>query len=832
MNGWKLAYDGWDDQQQPLRETLCTLGNGYFATRGAAADSSAGGPNYPGTYLAGGYNRLKTEIKDRLVENEDLVNWPNWLCLTFRPAGGDWLDAGASKLLEFHQELDLKVGTLERRLRVEDREGRITALTSRRFVHMAHPHLAGLHWTLTQENWSGRLEVRSALDGNVTNSGVERYRELNGRHLELLESGEAGEDTVCLVVRASQSRIEMAQAARTRVYDGESEVTAERSTSKEGGLIAQTLTLEGTQGKPLCVEKIVAIYTSRDHAISEPAIASRAAVRRAGSFASLLGSHSREWSRLWHRCDVQIGGDPGAQLALRLHIFHLLQTVSRHTIDLDVGVPARGLHGEAYRGHIFWDELFIFPFLNTSVPVLTRALLMYRYRRLPEARQAAREAGYQGAMYPWQSGSDGREETQTVHLNPRSGRWLPDHTHLQRHVNAAIAYTVWQYYQATEDKDFLSYRGAEMILEIARFWSSITTFNRQRDRYEIRGVVGPDEYHTRYPDSEQHGLDNNAYTNIMAVWVLRCAIQVMDLLAEDRRKELLEDLGITRTELHRWEEITRRMFVPFHEQDIISQFEGYEKLDEFDWAGYRVKYGDIQRLDRIVEAEGNSLSRYKVAKQADVVMLFYLFSPMELTELFERLGYVLTPKMMAKNIDYYCERTSHGSTLSRIVHSWVLARTDQAQSWRWFQYAIKSDITDIQGGTTREGIHLGAMSGTIDLFQRCFVGIELRGNVLWINPGLPKGLNDVRLRLRYRGHWIAVRVTARRLYLSLEDGWSRAARIAGQKKIHRKIGFGGKVYELEQGETKSFELKRSQPSPESSRTSNAVSRSRRHSPPR
>jgi trehalose/maltose hydrolase-like predicted phosphorylase len=832
MNGWKLAYHGWDSQQQPLRETLCTLGNGYFATRGAAEESSAGGPNYPGTYLAGGYNRIKTEIKGRLVENEDLVNWPNWLCLTFRPTGGDWLDAGESKLIEFHQELDLKLGVLQRRLRVEDREGRVTALTSRRFVHMAHPHLATLQWTLTPENWSGRLEIRSALDGNVTNSGVERYRKLDGRHLVFVESGESGEDAIYLVVRTTQSRIEMAQAARTRIYSGGAEVRAERSSTKKGGFIAQTLALECVQGNPLRVEKIVAIHTSRDHAISEPAIASRTAVRRAEGFAFLMESHAREWSRLWHRCDVQIGGDPGTQLAQRLHIFHLLQTVSKHTIDLDVGVPARGLHGEAYRGHIFWDELYIFPFLNTSIPELTRALLMYRYRRLPEARQAAKEAGYEGALYPWQSGSDGREETQTVHLNPRSGRWLPDNTHLQRHVNAAIAYTVWQYYQATEDRDFLSYHGAEMILEIARFWSSIVTFNRQRDRHEIRGVVGPDEYHTRYPGSEQHGLDNNAYTNVMAVWVLRCAIQVMDLLAEDRRKELLEDLGITHIELHRWEEIARRMFVPFHEQDIISQFEGYEKLDEFDWAGYRVKYGDIQRLDRIVEAEGNGLSRYKATKQADVVMLFYLFSPEELRELFERLGYVLTPEMMARNIDYYCERTSHGSTLSRIVHSWVLARTDQAQSWRWFQYAIKSDITDIQGGTTREGIHLGAMAGTIDLLQRCFVGIELREDVLWVNPGLPKGLNDVRLRLRYRGHWIAVRVTARRLYLSLEGGWSRTDRMAGKKKIHRKVGFAGKVYELQQGETKAFELKRSQPSHETSRTARAVNRSRRHRPPR
>ena len=186
----------------------------------------------------------------------------------------------------------------------------------------------------------------------------------------------------------------------------------------------------------------------------------------------------------------------GQFLQVFLHIFHLLQTVSENTIDLDVGVPSRGWHGEAYRGHILWDELFIFPFLNLRLPELTRSLLMYRYRRLEEARHLARQAGHRGAMFPWQSGSDGREESQVLHLNPRSGRWVPDESNLQRHVSAAIAYNVWQYHQATQDVEFLAHYGAEMLLSIARFWASIATFDPERERYEIRGVAGPDEYHT------------------------------------------------------------------------------------------------------------------------------------------------------------------------------------------------------------------------------------------------------------------------------------------------------------------------------------------------
>ena len=806
MSGWKLTYDTWNPDQQPLREALCTLGNGYFATRGAAEESQAGTPHYPGTYLAGGYNRLTTEVKGRLVENEDLVNWPNWLCLTFRPEGGAWLDLTTFEILEFRQELDLKRGVLQRKIRFRDPDGKETTLLSRRIVNMGEPHMAAVEWTLTPHNWSGVAEIRTGLDGTVSNAGVARYRELNSRHLEYEESGPTGEDGLFLVVRTNQSRIRMAQAARTQVFHDGTPLSLPRETTRNKGRVKQEIRVEVRKGQSIRVEKIVAIFTSKDFAISEPLLAARREIQRAAPFAIQLKTHTRAWNELWCRCDIQISGFQNSQLALRLNIFHLLQTVSTHTIDLDVGVPARGLHGEAYRGHIFWDELYIFPFMNLSIPEMTRSLLMYRYRRLPEARFAAAEAGHRGAMYPWQSGSDGREETQVLHLNPKSGRWLPDNTHLQRHVNAAIAYMVWQYYQATEDRDFLSYHGAEMIFEIARFWSSAAVFNPKRGRYEIRGVVGPDEYHTQYPDTDRSGLNNNAYTNVMAVWVLQCARRTTSEISDTLCKELLEELEISDKELARWEEITRLMYIPFHDGQIISQFEGYEKLEEFDWEGYRSKYGDIQRLDRILEAEGNTPARYKAAKQADVLMLFYLFPYEELRQIFKRLGYPLTPRMVSRNTDYYFQRTSHGSTLSRIVHSWVLARSDRARSWLWFQDALKSDLKDTQGGTTPEGVHIGAMAGTVDLFRRSFVGIEMREDVLWFIPHLPEGLKEVRLRVRYRGHWITVEVADGVIMIALEGSRDRLRKVAPSKRVFRKIGFGGKVYRLSPGETLHFDL--------------------------
>lgn len=796
-NAWILKYDDWNPDQQPLREALCTLGNGYFATRGAAEEVTAGGQHYPGTYLARGYNRLETEVSGRIIENEDLVNWPNWLCLSFRVEGGEWFDIVAVHILEFEQSLDLHRGVLNRRVRFRHANDRETTLVSRRLVQMDNPHLAAIEWTLTPENWSGAIDIRSALDGTVSNGGVERYRDLSSQHLELLDAGRVGEDGVYLNVQAVQSHVQMVQAARTRVFQDSGCVALDRKTELDDGIAQQRLHVHCEREKPLRVEKIVALYTSRDFAISEPTLAAREAIQHAGSFAELLETHARAWSHLWNRADIEISdGDAQAQLVLRLHIFHLLQTTSFNSIDLDTGVPSRGWHGEAYRGHIFWDELYIFPFLNLRIPELTRALLMYRQRRLPAARRLAREHGYRGAMFPWQSGSSGREESQELHLNPQSGRWIPDNTHRQRHINAAIAYNVWQYYQATGDIEFLSFYGAEMLLEIARFWASIAEYNSEQGRFEIRNVVGPDEFHTQYPDSDSLGLNNNAYTNVMAAWVIRTARRALDLLADERKAELIEDLQLGDEELQRWDEVAHKMFVPFHDERIISQFEGYADLAEFDWDGYRKKYGDIQRLDRILEAEDDTPNRYKASKQADVLMLFYLFSCEELREIFSGLDYAFDPQMIPENIDYYMRRTSHGSTLSRVVHSWVLARSDRERAWHLFQDALKSDVSDIQGGTTPEGIHLGAMAGTVDVIQRCYTGIEMREEVLWLNPCLPDELQDIRLRIRYRGHWLRLHVTHENLTVSFEHGWSGPAR----------IGFGDQVYTFSEGDQREFTL--------------------------
>jgi beta-phosphoglucomutase family hydrolase len=800
---WSLVYEGFDPAREGIRESLCALGNGYFTTRGAAAWAHADGVHYPGTYLGGGYNRLTTEIAGRVVENEDLVNLPNWLALEFRVADGDWFDPRAVDILSYRQELDLRRGLLLRTIRFEDRRGRRSTLTERRFISMADMHLGAIQMALTAENWSARVTIRSGIDGRVVNAGAQLYRPFNNRHLEPLSSMTLGRDGVHLRVRTSQSHLHVAEAARTQAFRGDELIAAPRRVVEQPDYIGHEFSVELDRGETLALEKLASLYTSRDHAIAECGLAARKAVARAGRFDAVMAEHVMVWNQLWRRFDVHVQPPAGTRfpldvlMLLRLHMFHALQAVSHNSIGLDVGVPARGWTGEAYQGHIFWDEIFIFPFLNYRIPEITRSLLMYRYRRLGEARAAASRAGFRGAMFPWQSGSDGEEETQERNLNPRSQRWVPDHSHLQRHVGSGIAYNVWQYFQVTHDLEFLQFIGAELILEIARFWSSIATFNSERGRYEIRGVLGPDEFHDGYPDAPTPGLSNNAYTNVMAVWVLCRAKDVLEVLPTVRRAELAERLELSPEETARWDDISRRMFVPFHGDGIISQFEGYEQLAELDWDGYRTRYGNIQRLDLILEAENDSANRYKASKQADVLMLFYLFSADELGALFERLGYPWAQGTILRNVAYYDERSSHGSTLSRVVHAWVLARSDRVRSMGYFTDALRSDVSDIQQGTAAEGIHLGAMAGTVDLVQRALTGIEASADALRLDPRLPEEVERLDMRIRYRGHSLDLRVTRDTLIVRGRAGGAAPIQLVVRGETCQFAGDGTRAFRLD-----------------------------------
>jgi trehalose/maltose hydrolase-like predicted phosphorylase len=774
--GWRLVYEGFDPTQEALREALCTLGNGRFATRGAAEESSADEVHYPGTYVSGGYDRLTSVIAGRDVVNEDLVNFPNWLPLSFRAESGVWLGEPASEYEDHCRELDLRGGVLHRAFTVRDPEGRETRVSSRRIVHMGDPHLAAISQEIVPLNWSGKIEIRSGLDGGVANWGVARYRELRGDHMETVEASGTDDGLALLRVRTKQSGLEVSLAARTKVWLGDEAVLSMGRVDERVDSIWHTSEVSVRPGRAIRVEKTVALRTSRDPALGDLVEDALFAVRRAPDFEELLSSHRAAWETLWHLYDVEVDVSPeidlsphSIQLILRLHTFHLLQTASPHSVGLDASVPARGLHGEAYRGHIFWDEMYLFPFYLYRDPELARSLLLYRYRRLAEARANAVEDGRAGAMYPWQSGSSGREETQIIHLNPRSGAWDPDHSHLQRHVNAAIAKNVWDYVRVTDDRDFLARFGAEILLEIGRFWASMVSGDAD-GRFEIAGVMGPDEFHETYPGASEGGLRNNAYTNVMAAWCIERALRALDLLDETEQASLAERVLPTEEEAHRWRKVVRGMRVPVLGNGLIAQFEGYGDLAELDWDAYRARYGSIGRLDRILKAEGDSPDRYQLSKQADLCMLFYVFDQDELADLLARTGYKLTEQKLRQTIEYYRHRTSHGSTLSHLVFAAILDEVDRDASWGHFAEALHSDVDDVQGGTTPEGIHAAVMAGTVRHVIERFAGVRLTAERVSAAPRLPNGIDRIRFAVRWRGVFVSIDVDRERVRFEVPNG--------------------------------------------------------------
>ncbi|MFO7689587.1 MAG: beta-phosphoglucomutase family hydrolase [Cryobacterium sp.] len=780
---WLLRFDHFDPESEGVREVLCALGNGYWGVRGAAPECDADDVHYPGTYLAGVYNRVRTELGHYSRDDEHMVNAPNWLSLRFRVAGGTWLQPDSAQLIGYRQELDLYRATLTRTLRFRDADGRTLRVITRRFVSQAEPHIAMLDTTFEAEDWSGVLTVSSGLDGRVQNRNVIADNLLNGTHLFSHRSVGLDEETILLETETTQSGVHISMAARTRIFRGDQALHPPRILrSLPAGRVAQEFELSLTPGAPVRVEKMVAVSTSRDRAIASPTTAVTTWLARLADPAELLAAHHQAWRTLWDEFGVRLHPGNQQELALNLNIFHVLQTVAAVDTDLDAGVPARGLHGEGYRGHVFWDEMFLYPILTLRRPDLTRAMLGYRYRRLREARAAAHAAGFDGAMFPWQSGIDGQEATPTELLNTRTDTWIPDNSHRQRHVGLAIAYSVWQYYQSTGDSDFLIREGAEMVIEVARFFASLARHDAAADRYDIIGVMGPDEFHDGPPGHPGAGLRNNSYTNICAAWVLTRAAETVTRLEKRYCRPLWDRVRLRPGEVEHWDRIRRRLRVCFHTDGVLSQFEGYEDLPEFDWDGYRERYRDLGRLDLILNAEGDTTNNYRLSKQADVLMLLYLFSAEELRALLHDMGYAFPPAAVVRTVEFYGARSTHGSTLSSVVHSWVEARRDRARSWTFLTEALDCDLGGATVRSTREGIHLGAMAGSIDMLVRCYTGLEIRDDRLWLHPALPAELAEVSVMIHYREQPIRLVLTHHTLRLELLPGGATPTlvRVEGQ----------------------------------------------------
>ncbi|QGY38790.1 beta-phosphoglucomutase family hydrolase [Pseudodesulfovibrio cashew] len=790
---WFLTYSGFDPGDEKLRETLTTVGNGYLGTRGASECACAGFNFYPGTYIAGIFNKTPSKVQGREIWNNDLVNCPNWLPVEFKIGNGEFASPFDMEILSYCHQLNMREGVMERFMVVKDQVGRITRIASRRVASMADPHLCALNFGITPLNYSGKLTFRSSLDGNVENGGVARYSSLNMHHLCRVSAGKAG-DGIYLHMETTHSRYQIVMASKTVIMEDGKPLTPIKTVTQNRSRVSEEVQIHAQENTRYALEKFVCVRTSLDRTpgnLKDMCLDTLAKVR---TYQGVYGPSAKSWKSLWQKADIRVTGDRLVQRVLRLHVYHLLVTASPHNVDLDAGMPARGLHGEAYRGHIFWDELYILPFFDSNFPEISRSLLLYRYNRLDAAREYARENGYSGAMFPWQTADDGTEETQEVHYNPEAKDWGPDLSRNQRHVSIAVFVNAWRYVSWTGDKTFLREYGAEMMLDIARFWSSIATRDEDTDKYHISGVMGPDEFHEALPGSGVHGLTDNAYTNIMVVWLLERSLEILEEIPAKPLAKIRKTIGLTDEEIGKWREMTTKLNVALTEEGIIPQFEGYMDLKELDWESYRKRFYSIHRMDRILKAEGDNPDNYKVAKQADTLMTWYVLEPEEVARILTQLGHKVDDplKLLKANYDFYEQRTSHGSTLSKVVHAVISKYIYPSEiSWDWFMEAMRSDIYDTQGGTTIEGVHTGVMAGTLEVLKQDFAGLNLSSTPMKVDPDLPAHWGEMHLNFSWKKIWFDLVID--------QDRVNMTAYHKGDKLVPVEIF--GKKYNLKPGMT-------------------------------
>jgi kojibiose phosphorylase len=495
------------------------------------------------------------------------------------------------------------------------------------------------------------------------------------------------------------------------------------------------------RGERVRADKLVALVTSREADDVRGVAQARLRSAAERGYDDVRASNDAAWASEWDSCNVTIEGDDEADLALRFSLFQLLIAAPRD--DDRVSIPAKTLSGFGYRGHVFWDtEIFILPFFTFTRPRIARNLLMYRYHTLPGARRKARENGYEGAMFAWESAVTGDETTPRLVPGPEGDLiriWTGD---IQHHISADVAYGVMQYWRVTGDDAFMREYGAEIVLDTARFWASRVEWNAARGRYEINDVIGPDEYH-------EH-VDNNAYTNHMARWNLETALEVLAWLRREhggKAAELEAHLGLTEDRLAHWGDVIGCLYLPYDpETGLLAQFDGFLDLEMVDLADYEPRTHSM-----LAELGVEGIQGYQVIKQPDVLMLFYL------------LGDVYEKGTLRINWDAYIPRTdlSHGSSLGPSIHAALAARLGESRwAYEQFMHAAEMDLRDLRGNTA-DGIHAAAAGGAWQAVVFGFAGLALDGEGYRVRPRLPPHWTQLKLSFRHRGERIDLALSNR-----------------------------------------------------------------------
>ncbi|MBD2343145.1 beta-phosphoglucomutase [Anabaena subtropica] len=711
---WILTETKFNPEQLHSRGTIFTIGNGYLGTRGSLEEGHARG--LPATFIHGVYD-------DVPVVYTELANCPDWLPVIIA-VNGDRFRMDQGEILQYERKLDVSQGLLSRSLRWRSPSGNIIDIHFERFASLADQHILGQRCQITSSDSDCLIEIQASINGYAENQGF--------NHWEGIDQGKTDQG-IWLQSRTRGTQIEIGMAAKMTI----SGVEASLQVSIVPGYPTISASFLATAQQTITIEKLVTVFTSRER--NQPVTAAKEKLAQIPDYRTLLTANKQAWDKVWQKSDIHIEGDITAAFAVRYNLFQLLITAPSH--DDKVSIPAKTLSGFGYRGHIFWDtEIFILPFFTFTQPAIARNLLSYRYHTINGARRKATHYGFKGAMYPWESADTGDEVTP---------RWaLPDDYYgedvriwcrdREIHNSADIAYATWQYWQASGDDEWMRDYGAEIILDTAIFWSSRVEYNSQGDRYEIRGVIGADEYH--------EFVHNNTFTNRMVQWHLEKALKVYGWLRHtfpERATELEDKLQLTtEVEIH-WQDIIEKIWILYDPSTgLIEQFEGFFQLQDINLADYEPRQRSMQAVLGIEGA-----NQHQVLKQPDVLMLLYLMRP--------SAEFPYNEKVLATNWDYYAPRTdiSYGSSLGPAIQGILASDLGQkATAYERFMQALMVDLED-RRGNTNDGIHGASAGGIWQAVILGFGGIQLTEQGPIANPHIPPTWTRLKFQLHWRGQW-------------------------------------------------------------------------------
>ncbi|WP_284618916.1 glycoside hydrolase family 65 protein [Aquabacterium humicola] len=727
IDTWTLRRDSFDPATQALDATLFALGNGFIGLRGVGDEGALGGA-HDGCYLNGFHDTADIHHPEHAFglarRNEFMLSVPNAKRLALW-IDGERIDLRQGALLGYAQALDFRRGVLERRLEWQSPGGRRVCIESRRLVCQQRRTLWAARTEIEVLNGDAVLTLQLGIDARVGNLAAGDDPRV-GSHLKeaplLLQSAEQDAHGLHLRQRTRHSGLALLSSLAWTL-DGDEGAALPALDPADG--LARRFERRLAAGQALRLDRFGSYHTSQDvadDALLATATTTLAQARRDG-FDALCDEQAAVLERYWSQADLRLDGDDRLQQALRFNAWHLLQSAGR---DGRSNIAAKGLTGEGYEGHTFWDtEVYVLPFFAATQPATARALLEYRHRLLPAARERARELGHaRGARYPWRTIAGG--ECSAYFLAGTA----------QVHLNADIAHAVQLYWDSSGDDDFMLRHGAELVIETARIWTELGHHDARRGgAFVIPGVTGPDEYTAL--------VDNNWYTNRMAQRHLRFALRVRDWLAAEhpsRLAELTQQLVLDPGEPAAWQRAAESMWLPLDATlGVHPQDDGF--LHKPRWTRADTQHPLLLHYHPL------EIYRHQVCKQADVVLALLL------------AGDDIDAGTKARDFDHYAAVTTHDSSLSYCIFGVIAAeigRHDQALDY--FERTALLDLHDTHGNTAH-GVHTAAMAGSWLGLVQGFAGLRWPGGRASFRPQLPARWQGYAFRLWLRGAQIEVAVT-------------------------------------------------------------------------